>query len=459
MASYTWGSSPKINFTVTDTVKREQSGTSDNYSGTITITLGAMSGTSYFGYNIYCSLNGGTAKLLKDNSPSTWSSGAYSVSFSVSGSTSVSTVSFRITLSSTTASRGAETFTYNVSIGAKLPTPPPSVSSGWYSVARDNSGTVASGISEWVCGFSKAKVTFDPSKVTASTGATISKYTITYGGKEITASDNTATTSVILDTKTTIRIKVTDSRGYSTWEDYSITTLPYYKPTLTDVSIYRSDSQKAASNDGYYLTAKGTPGYTSLNGKNAITFTAVYKQSGAASFGTAVNLDSNTLTIINSTEISDTASYIVRLTVTDSLGYKAFYDQIISTKAVAFHLKSGGNGAAFGKFAEQDNLFDVIWPANFSNNVDVNGTLGVNDWIMGYTGVYAGSDYLRITGDVSHAFTNPPTGWVAGKDYGRAIIIGRDTDSDRYYIVITSTGTLWLGCALNGSTTITWYEK
>lgn len=456
---YVWGSAPKTYFTVTDTVKREQDGKSDKYSGTITVSLDEMSGTHYFGYNIYCSVNGGTAQILKDNSPSQWSGGVYKKSFSVSGTTSASLVSFKIKLYSTNAPRDAATYTYNVTIGAKTQIPPPRVSDGWFSVERDNSGTSASGITEWVCGYSKAKVTFDPSKVTVASTATISSFSVNYDGLQTTAEDNVATTGVITDTSAKLTLKVTDSLGKSTSETYTVTTLPYSKPTLTDVSVYRSDSLMAADDEGNYLTVKGTPGFTSLNGKNSITFTAAYKQSGASSFGDAVDLGSNTMTIINSTEVSNTASYVVRLTVTDALGNKAVYEQIVSTKSVAFHLKNGGNGAAFGKYAEQDNLLDVKWPANFSDNATVNGMLKTNGELYATLGIIAKDVSLCITGNVETELPNPPTGWEAGVDYGRAIIIGRDTDSDRYYLVVQSNGKLWVGCSLNGATTVTWYEK
>ena len=366
---YVWGSAPKTYFTVTDTVKREQYGKSDKYSGTITVSLDEMSGTHYFGYNIYCSVNGGTAQILKDNSPSQWSGGVYKKSFSVSGTTSASLVSFKIKLYSTNAPRDAATYTYNVTIGAKTQIPPPSVSDGWFSVARDNSGTPASGITEWVCGYSKAKVTFDPSKVTVDSTATISSFSVTYDGFQTTATDNVATTGVITDKSAKLTLTVTDSLGKSTSDTYTITALPYSNPTLTNVSVYRSDSLMASSDEGNYLTVKGTPGFTSLNGKNSITFTVAYKQSGASSFGDEVGLESDTLTIINSTEVSNTESYVVRLTVTDALGNKAIYEQIVSTKSVAFHLKNGGNGAAFGKFSEADNTLEVLWDLNVIGNI------------------------------------------------------------------------------------------
>lgn len=54
------------------------SGTQPRY--TVTITLNGLGGQSYFGYNLYIYLNG-EDKLIKDNSPSQWSEGIYSVTF------------------------------------------------------------------------------------------------------------------------------------------------------------------------------------------------------------------------------------------------------------------------------------------------------------------------------------------------------------------------------------------
>lgn len=326
----------------------------------------------------------------------------------------------------------------------------PEVSDGWFLVEYDNTETGASSIAEWICGYSRAKITFDPSKVTVSDGASINFFSVIYGGKETFASDNIATTDIIEETSAVIIVKVSDSNGNITFQEYNVNTLEYKKPTITDVSVYRSDSLKAADDAGHYLTVKGTPGYTSLNGKNTVTFTASYKQIGESAFGDDIALQSNELTIINEVEVSAEKSYVVRLKTTDALGNSSSYEQIISTREVAFHLKPGGKGAAFGKYAERDNLLDVKWPVNFENEAKVKGEL------YAMLGVIAGEISFKIISGGN--LSNTPDGWD-DFPYGRAIVMGKETDSDRYYFLVQGNGNLYTGCAMNGAEAIKWYKK
>ena len=326
----------------------------------------------------------------------------------------------------------------------------PEVSDGWFLVEYDNTETGSSSIAEWICGYSRAKITFDPSKVTVSDGASINFFSVIYGGNETFASDNIATTDIIEETSAVIIVKVSDSNGNIAYQEYNVNTLEYKKPTITDVSVYRSDSLKVADDAGHYLTVKGTPGYKSLNGKNTVTFTASYKQIGESSFGDDIALQSNELTIINEVEVSAEKSYVVRLKATDALGNSSSYEQVIPTREVAFNLKSGGKGAAFGKYAEHDNLLDVKWPANFDDDTTVKGEL------YAILGVIAGEISLKIISGEN--LPNTPDGWD-GFPYGRAIVMGKETNSDRYYLLIQGNGNLYTGCALNGAEAITWYNK
>lgn len=466
---YTWGSSPEIPFTITDNIYRDSSD-STHYSGYITIEMGACNGNKTFGYNIYASVDGGTAVKIKDNSPNQWSAGTYSASFYISGDTTGTSLSYTVTLS-TNAPRGSTSYSYYTSISSYSPpatepasvptlsaaatklgsaviiytnrqnsrykhtltyacggatgtiasnvttsytwTPPtslldyvtssgtpctitcttyysstnkgsnvvsltlyppddalPVVSDGWYQVERVNV-TAAEGISEWIKGYSKAKVTFDASKVTPQYESTISEFSVTYAGVAAAAVDNVATTGVLTGVSAKITVKVTDSRGFSATVDHTITLLDYAPPTITEIDIYRSDSQKAKDDDGRYLCAKAVAGCASLNGKNSVTLTGAYKRNGATSYNTEVTMQGGVYALVNSAEVSDELSYMVRLKVTDALGTVTAYEQLVSTKAVAFHLKSGGQGAAFGKLSEADNELELApgWSLKIGNTV------------------------------------------------------------------------------------------
>lgn len=479
--SYTWGSSPQLTFTVSDTISRSSS-SSTYYSGTLTVTFGACSGGSYFGYYIDVTVNG-TTKRLKENTPSQWTS--LSASFSVSGSSTASSITITGTLG-TNAERGSATFSYTTSIGSyssssgsgsgsstptagassislsaascKLGesvtinlnrgysgythtltysvggasyslasnvatsvtwTPPtslidsvnsggtrctitattyygstskgqttasltlyppdgasPTVSDGWVSVERDNSAIP--GVDAWVKGYSRAKIVFDESQVTGNYDATITGFSIRYGGVTTEAEDGAATTGVLAETSATVLCTVTDSRGNYTTEPVIVPTLDYALPTVTNISAYRSDEAMLPADEGLHITAKATAGYTTLDGANSVTLTARYRALNGT-FGDALTLDNNTLTLISGdADISTEQSYVVQLTATDALGNATSVEKTVPTRAVTFHLKSGGTGAAFGKIAETETL-DCQWPAHFRSGVSVDEGLTIDN--------------------------------------------------------------------------------
>lgn len=251
----------------------------------------------------------------------------------------------------------------------------PTVSDGWVDVERDNTGV---GVAAWVRGYSKARIVFDSSKVTGNYSATISGFYIQYGGEKIDAVDGVATTGPLSDANASILCVVKDSRGNYTTESVVVPTLEYAPPTVTGISVYRSDEAMTPEDDGLHISAKATAGCSPLDGANSVTLTARYRAMSAATFGAALTLSSNTLTLITGdTDISTMQSYVVRLTATDALGNATSVDKTVSTKSVTFHLKDGGRGAAFGKYAEED-AFDCQWDARFGQSVNVVGGVTID---------------------------------------------------------------------------------
>ena len=476
--TYTWGSAPVLSFTISDNITRD-SGAS--YSGYLTVTLGGCSGGSYFGYSISCTV-GGTTVQLKGNSPSTWSSGTYSHSFYISGSSTASSITISVRMSSNSGrADGVASYTTSIgaysggsssgggtTAGASVPTlsknsaklgeeltiytnrqstrythnvtytlagttgtiatgvttsavwtiptslidkvamngtscaitvttylshtnkgsntvyltlyPPdgaaPTVESGWVSVSRDNSAIPD--VSAWVKGYSKAKITFDPDKVTGNYGATISKFSVLYGGVRTEAVDNEATTGTLADVNAAVFCTVTDSRGNSTTEEIVVPVLDYAPPTITGAEIFRCDGALLPADEGVHIAAKATAGCTSLDGANSVTLTAAYKAVGAADYGAEVALESGVAGMVTgSDDVSTMQSYLVRLTATDRLGVTTTFEKAVPTKAVTFHLKNGGKGAAFGKYAETDELFECQWDASFSGNASFAGQMKI----------------------------------------------------------------------------------
>ena len=233
----------------------------------------------------------------------------------------------------------------------------PAITPGWATVTYDNSGTKASGIAAWVQGYSKAKAVFNGSKVTCKQGASIAKYAVTYLGK--TVEESPYRTETISTTSATVRCTVTDSRGLSDYEDFEIAIHPYAPPALTGAMLYRADGDGAASDSGTHIAGRATANYYPIGGENAATIRGYWKAVGG-SYGSGEALSSGVTGIISgSAVISTDRSYVAKLVITDSLGNTAEFEDSIPTERVAFHLKEGGNGAAFGKVAETEYVLEL----------------------------------------------------------------------------------------------------
>lgn len=309
----------------------------------------------------------------------------------------------------------------------------PTVTDGWISAERDNS--LIPGINAWVVGYSKVKITFDPSKASGNFNATIVGFSVQYDGETVAAVDNTATTKALTGTAATVRCMVTDSRGNTTTETVEVEALAYAPPTITEASVYRCDDALLAADDGVHIAAKATAGCTSLGGANSVTLKAAYKAADAASYGTEVTLQSGVAGMVTgSADISTMQSYMVRLTATDKLGNSTVYEKAVPTKSVTFHLKNGGKDAAFGKYAENDDYLDCQWKAKFAQSVEIAEGLTVGGQaladiiksvvtpllpsVLTIDAIYpVGSIYMSVTENADPETLFPGTYWerIAGK--------------------------------------------
>ena len=249
---------------------------------------------------------------------------------------------------------GSKTIAFTASVPGSMK---PALTPGWATVTYDNSGTKASAIRAWVQGYSKARAEFDDSRITCKQGASVRGYSITYLGK--TVSESPYRTETIGGTAATVRCTVTDSRGLSAYEDFEIAIHPYAPPALTGAMLYRADGDGAASDSGTHIAGRATANYSSIGGENAATIRGYWKAVGG-SYGSGEALSSGVTGIISgSAVISTERSYVAKLVITDSLGNTAEFEDSIPTERVAFHLKEGGNGAAFGKAAETEYVLEL----------------------------------------------------------------------------------------------------
>lgn len=264
---------------------------------------------------------------------------------------------------------GTKSVTFTASVPGSMK---PAVLSGWAAVTYDNSGTAAENMAAWVQGYSKAKAAFDASKVTCRQGAGVSKFSITYLGK--TTAGNPCRTETISTTGATVRCTVTDSRGLTAWEDFNIALLEYAPPALVGADLFRSDGEGTAADGGAHIAGVARVRYSELGGLNSVTLKGYWKSVGGG-YGTGETLTVGTVGLVTGdVEISPDRSYVALLVLTDSLGNTARYEENIPTEKVAFHLKEGGKGAAFGKAAETEGVLELAedWHLKLTGATDLN---------------------------------------------------------------------------------------
>jgi hypothetical protein len=74
----------------------------------------------------------------------------------------------------------------------------------------------------------------------------------------------------------------------------------------------------------------------------------------------------------------NSATYQVYLTIADNYGGSNKSSVItVFGQARVMNVRSDGNGIAFGKMAETDNLFECKWPAKLDNNCSIDGSCSV----------------------------------------------------------------------------------
>ena len=234
----------------------------------------------------------------------------------------------------------------------------PVLTSGWAAASPYNTGAVA-GISGYVQGYSQAEVSFDATKVSCRYGASIAGYRIRCGGTEVSASPYR---TGVLTGNAEIVCTVIDSRGQEASATLQLSVLSYAQSVITDVSVFRCDSNGTADDAGQYFSARGRAIWSSLDNENSVTLTVAFRQSEAASFGSETTLTNDTASVIGG--LSADSSYVIRLTATDTVGNTVTVTVKIATQVWAMKFRPDGLGVGFGKAPEHSKCIEI--PADWT---------------------------------------------------------------------------------------------
>lgn len=231
--------------------------------------------------------------------------------------------------------------------------------------------------SVYVQKMSKVKVDFTGSE--GQYGASIASGVVTILGTKYEKNAASTIESNVLGWAGQVEVKllVTDSRGYSSEISQKITVIPYDHPAIVPytggggIVCARCTSNGTIDPSGTYLKIKAGRKYSKVEDnaaqKNFCFLGYRIAASGSefpASYSTLIaktNTSSDMVDVTLNAGLDLTKSYSVEIYAEDDIGQPSTIAFIIPTEEVAFHLKPGGKGAAFGKYAETDELLDIAW--------------------------------------------------------------------------------------------------
>lgn len=242
----------------------------------------------------------------------------------------------------------------NITLGFAAGSIAPVCSPGWVSAAPLNTGAVA-GYTGYAQGYSRARVTFDASKISPQYGATIASYAIACGGT--TAVSPPYDTGVLTGASASIVCTVTDSRGQATSVTLTVNLTAYARPSLSAVNVFRSDAQGAADEGGSCASARATANISSLDGWNRVESLNAYVRTLTGVYGAAIAMQSGTACILDG--LSPDAAYEIKLELTDRLSNTAAVTRRLATRRWAMKFRPDGNGVAFGKAAEVNEALEL----------------------------------------------------------------------------------------------------
>lgn len=187
-----------------------------------------------------------------------------------------------------------------------------------------------------------------------SYGSTIQSYSVKvqgvlYNGANVITNVLTSSGEVV------ISVTVKDSRGRSTTLDETISVTAYTSPTISKLSIVRSDSDGVEKNTGTYALSTLKFSISSINSLNDKSYLLEYRKSDEEEWtsiqsGAVYSMNQSVL----SGEILDTAySYIIRLTIKDYFTSVNAEVPIGRSKPL-YNARKDKKGFAFFKMSEKE---------------------------------------------------------------------------------------------------------
>lgn len=250
----------------------------------------------------------------------------------------------------------------------------PTVEAGWATAMVHNTGQAA-GIDNYIQGYSRVKLEFDPDKITTLYGASIAGYTYTVQNTTVTAEDHVSGLLKVSG-ESQIICTVTDSRGMTNDVSLpvaalSINVLPYAEPKMNAVTVLRSENEGPPTDgvngdvDGRYIYAVATA--VTSEGVGLKSLILMYREKGFTSY-TSVSLNSGVAKVIPG--LLDSRTYELVLMVTDRLSNSYSQSFLFAHKQLSFNIKDGGKAIGIGTAAGDDNTMRLGWKVIFEEGFE-----------------------------------------------------------------------------------------
>ena len=214
-----------------------------------------------------------------------------------------------------------------------------------------NDGTAAESWGLCVQGVSRIRYA---ATAAAQGGASVRSVQFRFAGQELTG---TTGTTAVIGISGTLRptVTVTDSRGRSvTVTGEAVTVAAYYPPAITASMAARCAADGTEKDDGAYLKVKCAAQCADVQGHNTVVLRARFRPMGGAWNGYVTLLPGAEQLLGGG--LDGGTSYEVELSAEDTVGNVRVVRYTAATSRVTLHLRAGGMGAAFGKYAEQEAL-------------------------------------------------------------------------------------------------------
>lgn len=212
-------------------------------------------------------------------------------------------------------------------------------------------------------------------------GSTIKAYSIKLGNIYSVAAASGTTDYLPTAGALTLTCTVTDSRGRTATKTQTITVIAYSKPTISDISAARCNSDGTANRMGDYGKVTFSGAITALSNKNTAAYAVQYREVGTENWSNAGSAAAGDYAPAGAYVVfaaDKSKRYEVRVVATDA--FEAIGSAVRDLPAAyallhhAKHLLSMG----IGRLCDKANALQVGLKAYFDEDVEVSGELTSN---------------------------------------------------------------------------------